>query len=54
MWQYPGTEITDQVPDIAWEMVPKLDVLAKTAIPRERIRKDVIDYIKGHAKELLP
>jgi putative spermidine/putrescine transport system substrate-binding protein len=54
MWQYPGTEITDQVPAIAWEMVPKLDVLTKTAIPRERIRKDVIDYIKGHAKELLP
>lgn len=54
MWQYPGTEITDQVPAIAWEMVPKLDVLTKTAIPRDRIRKDMIDYIKGHAKELLP
>jgi hypothetical protein len=26
----------------------------KTAIPRERIRKDMIDYIKGHAKELTP
>jgi hypothetical protein len=35
-------------------MVPKLDVLTKTAIPRNRIRKDMIDYIKGHAKELLP
>ena len=54
MWQYPGTEITDQVPGIAWEMVPKLDVLTKTAIPRERIRKDMIDYIKDHAKDLLP
>jgi len=54
MWQYPATEITDQVPPIAWEMVPKLDVLTKTAIPRNRIRKDMIDYIKGHAKELLP
>ena len=54
MWQYPGTEITDQVPAIAWEMVPKLDVLTKTAIPRERVRKDMIDYIKGHAKELIP
>ena len=54
MWQYPGTDITDQAPAIAWEMVPKLDVLTKTAIPRERIQKDIIDYIKGHAKELLP
>ena len=54
MWQYPGTDITDQVPAIAWEMVPKLDVLTKTAIPRDRIRKDMIDYIKNHAKELLP
>ena len=54
MWQYPGTEITYQVPPIAWEMVPKLDVLTKTAIPRERIRKDMIDYIKAHAKELIP
>lgn len=54
MWQYPGTEIADQIPPIAWEMIPKLDVLTKTAIPRERIRKDMIDYIKGHAKELLP
>jgi putative spermidine/putrescine transport system substrate-binding protein len=54
MWQYPGTEITDQAPQIVWEIVPKLDVLTKTAIPRERIRKDVIDYIKGHAKELIP
>jgi len=54
MWQYPGTDITDQVPGIVWEIVPKLDALTKTAIPRERIRKDVIDYIKGHAKELIP
>jgi len=54
MWQYPGTEITDQIPGIVWEMIPKLDVLKKTAIPRDRIRKDMIDYIKGHAKELLP
>jgi putative spermidine/putrescine transport system substrate-binding protein len=54
MWQYPATEITDQVPAIAWEMVPKLDVLDKTAIPRDRIRKDMIDYIKAHAKELVP
>lgn len=54
MWQYPGTEIADQAPQIVWEIVPKLDVLTKTAIPRERIRKDVIDYIKAHAKELIP
>ncbi len=54
MWQYPGTEITDQAPPIVWEIVPKLDVLTRTAVPRERIRKDVIDYIKNHAKELLP
>jgi putative spermidine/putrescine transport system substrate-binding protein len=54
MWQYPGTDITDQAPAIAWEIVPKLDVLTKTALPRERIRKDMIDYIKGHAKELIP
>jgi hypothetical protein len=54
MWQYPGTDITDQAPAIVWEIVPKLDVLTKTAIPRDRIRKDMIDYIKGHAKELIP
>ena len=54
MWQYPGTEITEQAPPIVWEIVPKLDVLTRTAIPRERIRKDIIDYIKAHAKELVP
>ena len=54
MWQYPGTEITDQAPPIVWEIVPKLDVLTRTAIPRERIRKDIIDHIKKNAKELLP
>jgi putative spermidine/putrescine transport system substrate-binding protein len=54
MWQYPGTEIAEQAPPIVWEIIPRLDVLAKTAIPRERIRKDIIDYIKAHAKELLP
>ncbi len=54
MWQYSGTDITDQVPPIVWEIIPKLDVLEKTAIPRERIRKDLIDYIKAHAKELIP
>ena len=54
MWQYPGTEIAEQAPPIVWEIVPKLDVLSRTAIPRERIRKDIIDYIKAHAKELLP
>ena len=54
MWQYPGTEITEQAPPIVWEIVPKLDVLTRTAIPRERIRKDVIDYIKANAKELIP
>lgn len=54
MWQYPGTDITDQAPPIVWEIVPKLSVLEKTAIPRDRIRKDMIDYIKAHAKELIP
>ncbi len=54
MWQYPGTEITDQIPEIVWEMIPKLDVMKKTSIPRERIRKDMLDYIKDHTKELLP
>ena len=54
MWQYPGTDITDQVPGIVWEMIPKLDVLTKTALPRDQIRKDMIDYIKAHAKELTP
>jgi putative spermidine/putrescine transport system substrate-binding protein len=54
MWQYPGTDITDQVPGIVWEIIPKLDVLEKTALPRTQIRKDMIDYIKGHAKELIP
>ncbi len=54
MWQYPGTEITDQAPPIVWEIVPKLDVLTRTAVPRERIRKDIIDHIKKNAKELIP
>jgi len=54
MWQYPGTEITEQAPPIVWEIVPKLDVLMRTAIPRERIRKDIIDHIKKNAKELIP
>jgi len=54
MWQYPGTDITDQAPPIVWEIVPKLDVLMRTAIPRERMRKDIIDYIKANAKDLIP
>jgi ABC-type uncharacterized transport system YnjBCD substrate-binding protein len=54
MWQYPGTEISEQAPPIVWEIVPKLDVLMRTAIPRERIRKDIIDYLKKNAKELIP
>ncbi len=54
MWQYPGTEITDQAPPIVWEIVPKLDVLMRTAVPRERVRKDIIDHIKKNAKELIP
>ncbi len=54
MWQYPGTEITEQAPPIVWEIVPKLDVLTRTAVPRERIRKDIIDHIKKNAKELIP
>lgn len=54
MWQYPGTEITDQAPPIVWEIVPRLDVLTRTAVPRERIRKDIIDHIKKNAKDLLP
>ncbi|HEV8310152.1 MAG TPA: extracellular solute-binding protein [Methylomirabilota bacterium] len=54
MWQYPGTEISEQAPPIVWEIVPKLDVLMRTAIPRERIRKDIIDYLKKNAKELVP
>jgi putative spermidine/putrescine transport system substrate-binding protein len=54
MWQYPGTDITDQAPPIVWEIVPRLDVLTRTAVPRERIRKDIIDHIKKNAKELIP
>jgi putative spermidine/putrescine transport system substrate-binding protein len=54
MWQYPGTEISEQAPPIVWEIVPKLDALTRTAIPRERIRKDIIDYIKANAKDLIP
>ncbi len=54
MWQYPGTDITDQAPPIVWEIVPKLSELEKTAISRRLIRKDMIDYIKDHAKELIP
>ena len=54
MWQYPATDISSQAPPSVWEIVPKPDVLTRTAIPRERIRKDIIDYIKAHAKELLP
>ncbi len=54
MWQYPATEITEQAPPIVWEIVPKLDVLTRTAVPRERIRKDIIDHIKKNAKELIP
>ena len=54
MWQYPATDISNQAPPSVWEIVPKPDVLTRTAIPRERIRKDIIDYIKAHAKELLP
>lgn len=35
-------------------MVAMADVLTKIAMPCQRIRKDVIDHMKGHAKESIP
>ncbi len=51
MWQYPGTEITDQVPAIAWEMVPKLDVLTKTADSAGSHSQGHDRLYQGQAKE---
>ncbi len=35
-------------------MIALADVLTKTAMRCQRIRNDVIDYMKGHAKESIP
>ena len=54
MWQYPGTDITDQAPPIVWEIVPEARCAHADRDSRERIRKDIIDYIKANAKDLIP
>jgi putative spermidine/putrescine transport system substrate-binding protein len=55
MFQYYGTNLDPAlVPDIVWENIPRLDDLRKSAVPREEVRKDIIDYIKAHAAELQP
>jgi putative spermidine/putrescine transport system substrate-binding protein len=55
MFQYPGTNVDPNlIPAIVWENIPKMDVLKKTAMPRELQRKDLQDYIAAHAAELTP
>jgi putative spermidine/putrescine transport system substrate-binding protein len=51
MWQYPGTEIWDQIPGIVWENIPPWDVAEKS---RLRItNKGVVDYITENGPTLL-
>jgi putative spermidine/putrescine transport system substrate-binding protein len=55
MFQYPATNVDPAlIPAIVWENIPKMDVLKKTAMPRERQRQDLINYIAAHAAELTP
>jgi putative spermidine/putrescine transport system substrate-binding protein len=55
MFQYPGTNVDPSlIPAIVWENIPKMDVLKKTAMPRELQRQDLINYIGAHAAELTP
>lgn len=55
MFQYYGTNLDPNlVPALVWEYIPKMDVLKKTAMPRERQRQDLINYIAAHAEELKP
>ncbi len=55
MFQYPGTNLDPNlVPAIVWENIPKMDVLKKTAMPRELLRTDLQNYITSHAAELTP
>jgi len=55
MFQYPGTNVDPNlIPAIVWENIPKMDVLKKTAMPRERQRQDLINYIASKAAELTP
>jgi putative spermidine/putrescine transport system substrate-binding protein len=55
MFQYPGTNVDPNlIPAIVWENIPKMDVLKKTAVPRDDLRQDMINYIAAHAAELTP
>lgn len=54
MWQYNSTMISDKVPGIVWEQIPKIEVAKKAAIPPARVNADAIAYIKQHALELVP
>ncbi len=55
MFQYPGTNVDPNlIPALVWEYIPKMDALKKTAMPRERQRQDLINYIASKAAELTP
>jgi putative spermidine/putrescine transport system substrate-binding protein len=54
MFQYNSTMITQKVPGIVWEQIPKVEVAKKAAIPPERVNNDVITYIKKNAVNIIP
>ena len=54
MWQYNSTMITEKVPSIVWEQIPRIEVAKKAVIPSERVNATAITYIKQHALEIVP
>ncbi len=51
MWQYPGTEIWDKVPEHVWENIPEWEDIKNTRI---RItNKEAFNYIREHTMEII-
>ncbi|OQB26640.1 MAG: hypothetical protein BWY10_01983 [Chloroflexi bacterium ADurb.Bin180] len=52
MWQYTGTQIDEQIPDVVWRKIPKWSEVEKVRV--RQTNKEVTDWIKTNGvKELL-
>jgi len=54
MWQYPSTDVLEQVPGIVWEQIPYPDVAKAAAMPLDHFNAAAIEYVKEHGLELVP
>ncbi len=54
MWQYPSTQVLEQVPGIVWEQIPQPEVAKAAAMPLDHFNADAIEWVKEHGLELVP